>query len=380
MTHDRGRILVVDDEPGMLRAVERVLSADYDTLAVETPADALARGPAFQPDLALLDVRMPGMTGLELMDRLREGLPGLDVILMTGSVSETDATHVEALLRKAFYFIQKPFDRQVLLTLVERCLGLRRLAAENRRYLERLERQLGEARAFQASLLPALQARLGSIDVAARWVPSAELGGDLFDYGDCGGGRVALLVADVAGHGASAAMLTGIVKFAFDSSHVEGWEPLAVVRRVVDGLRNFEPQRFVTLFCARLDPGRGLLEWVNAGHPAGLLWAERREPVPLGTTGPLVSPVLADRTWEVGKVPLEPGDRLLLLTDGILDLERDGSFFALEGVLACIAACPEGGPSLLEGLLQAARGLTSLPAIDDITLLTAGVRSSNKRY
>ena len=226
----------------------------------------------FDPDLALVDVRLPGMTGFDLMDRLRDVYPGLDVILMTGSVSETDATHVEAILRKAFYFIQKPFDRRVLLTLVERCLELRRLEADNRRHVARLEGELAEARAFQQGLLPPEQARLGKVVVAARSIASAELGGDFFDYADAGAGRVALLVSDVAGHGASAAMLTGIVKSAFDASHAEDYAPLATVRRVVEGLRGFEPRRFVTLFCARIDPERNLLEWVNAGHPAGILW------------------------------------------------------------------------------------------------------------
>jgi len=183
-----GRILVVDDEPGMLRAVERVLAADHAVLALPTPEQALDAGLAFEPDIALLDVRLPGMTGLDLMDRLRVSRPDLDVILMTGSQSETDATHVDAILRKAFYFIQKPFDRRVLLTLVERCLELRRLESDNRRHVTRLESELREARAFQESLLPPASARIGSVALAARSIPSAELGGDFVAYADTGAG------------------------------------------------------------------------------------------------------------------------------------------------------------------------------------------------
>jgi sigma-B regulation protein RsbU (phosphoserine phosphatase) len=370
----RGRILVVDDEPGMLRAVERVLAADYTVLALGTPAEALAQWIAFEPDLALLDVRLPGMTGLDLMDRLRIFRPDLDVILMTGSQSETDATHVDAILRKAFYFIQKPFDRRVLLTLVERCLELRRLESDNLRHVERLENELAEARAFQESLLPAPRARLGCVEVAARSIPSAELGGDFVAYADAGSGRVALLVADVAGHGASAAMLTGMVKYAFDSAHADGCDPQKTVRKVLDGLRSFEPRRFVTLLVVLLDPERGALEWVNAGHPPGLHWSPGHAPARLTPTGLIASSAFADRIWTAEKRPLLPGDRLLLFTDGLVELEREGEQFGLERILECIAARSEGGPPLIDDLLAAADAFGGLPGGDDVTLLAASVR------
>lgn len=366
-----GRILVVDDEPGMLRAVERVLAADHAVLALPTPEQALDAGLAFEPDIALLDVRLPGMTGLDLMDRLRVSRPDLDVILMTGSQSETDATHVDAILRKAFYFIQKPFDRRVLLTLVERCLELRRLESDNRRHVTRLESELREARAFQESLLPPASARIGSVALAARSIPSAELGGDFVAYADTGGGRVALLVADVAGHGVSAAMLTGMVKYAFDSARADGCAPLPTLRRVLDGLHGFEARRFVTLIAVLLDPARGVLEWVNAGHPHGLHWSPGRAPERLQPTGLIASPLFADRTWSVGRRPLASGDRLLLFTDGLIELERDGESFGMERILERIEAREEGGPPLVDDLLAAADRFAGLPAGDDVTLLAA---------
>src|SRR6185436_13814402 len=103
------RILVVDDEPGMLRAVMRVLSPRHQVVAVATPSEALALLSTFEPDLAILDVRMPEMDGFELTARLKSERPDLDVILMTGSLSELDAKLVRAIRENAFYFIQKPF-------------------------------------------------------------------------------------------------------------------------------------------------------------------------------------------------------------------------------------------------------------------------------
>ena len=108
----------------------------------------------FKPDLVILDVRMPEIDGFELMARLKAAHPGVDIIVMTGSLDDLDQKLIRAIRGRAFYFIQKPFDREVLQTLVERCLELRWRRVESRHHVERLERELADARAFQQGLLP----------------------------------------------------------------------------------------------------------------------------------------------------------------------------------------------------------------------------------
>ena len=89
--------------------------------------------------------------------------------------------------------------------------------------------------------------------------PLTELAGDLCDYAVAGPGQVAVLVADVVGHGASAAMLTALVKSAFHAAQTESYDPAVVVKRVSEGLATFDAGRFVTLLAARLDLGNGTL-------------------------------------------------------------------------------------------------------------------------
>ena len=178
---------------------------------------------------------------------------------MTGDLDEPDETLIRAIDEGAFYFIQKPFDRRVLLALVNRCFELRKLREERERFLGRVERELDEARQFQLSLLPPDRMELPGISISARYQACTELAGDIYDYALAGDGAVALLIADVVGHGVSAAMMTGVVKAAFRSSHVDGFEPMAVVDRVKEGIRDFDPDRFVTLCCARVDRRLGEL-------------------------------------------------------------------------------------------------------------------------
>jgi sigma-B regulation protein RsbU (phosphoserine phosphatase) len=343
----KARILVVDDEPAILRTVERVLGERYLVAGARGAAEALVLFESFDPDLAILDVRMPEIDGFELTARLKAARTDLDVILMTGSINELDARLIRAIREKAFYFIQKPFDREVLHTLVGRCLELRSLERENKRHLARLERELASARAFQQSLLPPETGRAGRIAVAARYAPCEELGGDVFDYAAGGRHRGAVLIADVSGHGVSAAMLTGIVKSAFRAASVEEFDPLEVVQRISSGVRPFGYERFVTVIAARMAGDRTLLEYVNAGHPPALLWGKRREPALLHSTGPMISPAWPNPSWTKQSIPLDADDPAPLHRWGDGDPRRAGPLRD--------RAAPVGGAARPAGRAGAAR-------------------------
>lgn len=369
---NRPRILIVDDDPGMLRATERVLSGQYDTASYRSSREALARAPEFAPDIALLDVRMPELSGFELREALHETCHDVDVIFMTGSLNEIDATLVRAIRARAFFFIQKPFDREVLLTLVERCVELRRLAAENRRHVARLEAELAEARAFQRSLLPPHAGSVGGLSVHVRYVPSAELGGDFYDYAAVGRSEATLLIADAAGHGVSAAMLTGVVKAAFDASRADRYEPRTVVRRIAEGLRGFEHQRFVTATCVRIDSSRRRLEYVNAGHPAGAVWSHSGL-ARLDPTGPLICSAFPNADWNQETIDILPDTRLLLFTDGVSECQSAGEMFGEGRIIDECLRHSAGSADLLDEILASASRFSAAPE-DDQTLMLASLQ------
>jgi sigma-B regulation protein RsbU (phosphoserine phosphatase) len=368
----RARILVVDDELGMLRAVERVLSKDHQVIGTRLSRDALSMANDFQPELAIVDIRMPDLDGFELMERLKGRFPGLDVILMTGSVDDLDEKLVRAIRSPAFFFIQKPFDREVLRTLVERCLELRWRREYHRQNLRRLETEMAEALAFQQSLLPPRETIVNGVAVSCRYAPCSALGGDLYDYASATAGRTALLVADVSGHGVSAAMLTGIVKSAFQASHVDGFDPAAVAQRVSTGLAAFSPDRFVTLAAVLICPQEQELRYVNAGHPPIALWRGARAPLWLGSTGPLISPALTTASWAARAMPMREGDHVLLYTDGVWELLADTDGRAEARFTGAIDRTNNGGAPLLDAILaDVQRELGGRPQSDDVTLLTA---------
>ncbi|MEM7200841.1 MAG: fused response regulator/phosphatase [Planctomycetota bacterium] len=369
------RILVVDDEPAMLRATERVLGDRYRVRTARTAAEATEAMQEDSADLAIIDVRMPETDGFQVSGLLRELREDLDVIFMTGVIQQLDAQLVRSIREKAFYFIQKPFDRDVLLTIVHRCFEQRRLAAENRRYVTRLEQELRQARSFQRSLLPPAQARLEGLELHARYLPSDALGGDLYDFVRGGEGLTTVLVADVSGHGVSAAMLTGIVKAALHSAGDSGYRPTDVISRIADGMRSFDDARFVSAFVGRFSRADRTLEYVNAGHPAGLLWVPRGPWRLLDLTGPLISPAFPDLRRDVQKVHLRDDERMLLYTDGVTETprDRDGELFGDERLRELLVASEQKGGALLDEVLTGLNEFAAgRPAEDDRTLLVAG--------
>ena len=119
----RARILVVDDDPGLLRLLTiRLRAENYEVEAMESAAQALAAASRFRPDLVISDLRMEPMDGIGLLKELQTRWPGLKVVLLTAHGTIPDA--VQATQMGAFGFLTKPVDKQELLDQIQRALKI----------------------------------------------------------------------------------------------------------------------------------------------------------------------------------------------------------------------------------------------------------------
>jgi DNA-binding NtrC family response regulator len=152
------RILVIDDEPALGENIQRMLRLPGTTVSVFVdPAKGLAECLVNPPELVLLDVRMPGMSGEEVFARLHEAHPALPIVFLTAFGSVEGA--VLATRNGAFDYLQKPFNREELLLVVKRALSHVKLEHEVETLKGRLE-SLGEAEAAQ-SRSPAMLDQMG---------------------------------------------------------------------------------------------------------------------------------------------------------------------------------------------------------------------------
>ncbi len=218
-----------------------------------------------------------------------------------------------------------------------------------------LERELSQAAAIQRRLLSVPPVERPGYSFLATNQPCLAVGGDYYDLIDCGERGVVLVIADVCGKGTGAALLMSTLQATLRSEVRVGGDPLTIGRNVNNILRaQIDPDKFVTMFLAHLDPASGRLTYVNAGHDAPLLLrrgSDRCEE--LAATG-LVTGILPDAPLESAVVDLAPGDVLFAYTDGLREAQRvDGEEFGLERLAATLVANRHLAPAELARTMEA---------------------------
>jgi serine phosphatase RsbU (regulator of sigma subunit) len=245
---------------------------------------------------------------------------------------------------------------------------------------ERLNRDLELANRVQQSFLPRDVPRIASYEFYAHYKPAQAVGGDYYGFIPLPQGRLAVAVGDVAGKGVSAALL--MAKLSSDARFCFWAEPNpgAAVSKLNDLLYEFASplDRFVTLAAAVLDPARHTVTLVNAGHPSPLLYRKAggalQDAVPRATAGVPLG-MLEGFAYESCQLTLQPGDNLLLFSDGVPDaLDVRNNPFSMKGVQRVLqesgaVSAAVVGDRLVKAVHQHA---TSREPHDDITLVCLG--------
>lgn len=197
----------------------------------------------------------------------------------------------------------------------------------------RLDSELGIAASIQKLLLPKYIPQAHSIDIATTYRPAQTIGGDLYDVFDLGGGRIAAIVADVSGHGVSAALLMAICRTNFHQIARTSISAADLLRRLAHCMaKSFSRGKFLTIVCAFLDTQRNTLSVARGGHERPILLSNNdpetgsplKEPTLefLDSTGlaiGLAKPEVFDATITEITRPCFRNDVLILYTDGLTE-------------------------------------------------------------
>jgi serine phosphatase RsbU (regulator of sigma subunit) len=252
-------------------------------------------------------------------------------------------------------------------------------ALRGQRELRAMEHEMATARRIQSLLLPAAAPVLDGATLVFRYVPAAAVAGDIFDFLGGGPRRVGILVADVSGHGVSAALIASMVKVAAAAQKAHADDPARVLAGIHLALADELPRaHFVTACYAYVDLDRGVMRHASAGHPPPLVWrAADRAFAPEAETGPLII-AFAPPVYPVTEVRLAPGDRVLMYTDGITEAMRgDEEMFGVERLREVVSASRDGAERLASDAIDAAaafRGRHAAGFEDDCTLVVLEMR------
>jgi serine/threonine protein phosphatase PrpC len=250
----------------------------------------------------------------------------------------------------------------------------------------RRQADMGLAAEIQWSLLPPLTFASHDVTVAAALEPAYQVAGDTIDYA-VDAGRAHVAVFDGMGHGLQAAQLAVLAVSAYRNAR-RGGRSLADTTAVIDTAlaSSFGGEAFTTAVLARLDTDDGTLTWVNAGHPPPLLLRDGKvvkqlvvsPHLPLGlggndpeATGPAI-----------GTEHLQPGDRVLLYTDGVVEARSpDGEFFGTDRLADLVIRNLAGGMPAPETMRRVVRELLAHQQgqlSDDASLLLLEWRTRNE--
>ena len=251
-----------------------------------------------------------------------------------------------------------------------------RLYEEIARQEKRLERDLALARELQFRLLPQSRPQLTNLDVAAKFVPARAIGGDLYDFVSYSLSRTAIVIGDVSGKGAPAAIYAALVSGIL-RSHAPMEPGPAEMQRAVNfslGERRIEGQ-FVSMIYAVWDDENRSLQVANSGLPRPLYCHDDKIEVIEATGLPLG--LFDDAEYDEFTFKANPGDVFVFFSDGILDARnKAGDMFGRSRVEEVVAGCPElSADCVVNSLFKAvAEHASGVETFDDQTVVAIKVK------
>lgn len=396
------RILVVDDEKSIRDLLVTFLSkaGGYEVSQAADGSSARSVIESTDLDLVVTDLTMPHMSGLELMQWGHEHAPKLMWIILTGHGTFTDA--IRAVQLGAFDFITKPMlTLELLLISVRNALRSQQLDSQREQLhrdiekgnirlhrqvahlkeacrmlceqAEVIESDLQRAELIQRALLPQAAPAVTGLAIDAVYRPSLNVGGDLYDVVPVGDHHVVAYVADAAGHGVSAAMLAVLFKhrLAMLDHDYRLNAPAEALSALNESLLEecSAPGLFVTAAYCLLDTQSFRIVVASAGHRPLVLRRASGDIEMIYHTGPALG-LTADARFAQKCLALNPGDRLLMYTDGLCNAPETDRALTAGQIAERLGAIENSGQRFLHDLLDEARHRRGeLEQEDDITML-----------
>ena len=342
----RRRLLLVDDSRAHRRLLAiQLVRAGYDVVEAGSAQEALEICHSNPPDIVLSDWMMPGMSGPEFCREFRS-MPrdgyGYFILLTSKTEKGDIAFGLEA---GADDFLTKPVAGAELLARLaagERVLRFQEELRASNAHLqsaldqlrlahEAMDRDLGEARKLQQGLVRERSARFSAFDLSLLLRPAGHIGGDLVGFFRINDHRAGIFAIDVSGHGVAAALMTAQL-----AAHLSGSTEQNVALRAAEPggdavlpgqlarffnnmlLEEMQAETYFTMIYADLDHVTGDLRMIQAGHPHPVLQRADGSVSLLGRGGMPVG-LFEDPCFDEIHVRLEPGDRVLIVSDGITE-------------------------------------------------------------
>ena len=413
----RGRLLIAAAEKTVQDALTHHLGRQgYTVICVDDGEAALAALRSSKFDLLFVEVEAPRKDARQVLEamKLDNALRSIPVILIAGANADqakASFSIVEACIQAgAADYVSEPFSEVVLGARVRANLEKQRvqLAEAALKESEKYEHDVQIGRTIQLSFLPEALPQPAGWEIAARFEPAREVAGDFYDAFPLSNNRVGLVLGDVCDKGVGAALFMALFRSlirAFAQQHYSSrllddltgdlGTPAHGAGLQAGGRRRMLPSAgtlalknamvltnnyivdnhgqtsmFATVFFGVLDPETGQLLYVNGGHEPPVIYSAAHVRSRLHPTGPAVG-MIPNTDFEIQQAQLEPGETLLIYTDGVTDArDPDHNLFTEEGLLALLDEPDPTAAALLARIEANLRQhMAGAAQFDDITML-----------
>ncbi len=377
------KILIIDDERTILDNLTFILELeDYEVVTASSGTEGVTRfreTPGI--DAVISDMRMPGMTGMEVVRAIKALNPDMGVIILTGHGDMDNA--VMSMKEGAFDYLNKPVNADKLLITLENAVRRHNLMNENRRLQEDILKKNNylqglhdSAQQILMNLIPeSPPPQFERVRTASVYKSCDSVGGDMYDCFELGD-KVFFYIFDVCSHGILAAVITMIIKSFFDNlKRLNQYVDVALnLPDLMESLnremvQNTPSNMYATLFCGYIDRRENTITWLSAGHIDQYL-QHNGTLMPLASTGTMVG-LFDFAQFETASLPIASGDKLFLFTDGLTEVWEGDRMVGSDHVLALIGQyesldITETLGELYNDILDLAGGK---PLDDDLTIV-----------
>ncbi len=388
------KILLVDDEEVILSTIVDILRSwsvknDIEILTAQSGEKALELLEREHTNIGLIvsDSRMPGMKGSDFLLEVKKRHPDIISILLTGYSDTEDI--MKAIKAGIFSYILKPWDNYYLITEIEKALEVYRIRNENKKYMQMIKEQLLWAGELQKNLLKIELPHSEKVvfSVTYRPLPQINRGGDYYDIINLGDEKYFTLIGDVSGHGIKAAFITSILKSIIYSEYVKKHRESGITpshfltclnEKVCHELKRF-PDILISFSAGILDLVKYNFTFSNAGHMPIYIIRNRSSCEKLHVEGTALG-FSEEVIYNDRSVDIEPNNRIILYTDGLVEIEGKGRKLLEEKKIEEIFLQSNRKQEFNDEVLKNMRGImNSGDFADDVTLVSAHIKNKQEK-
>ncbi|MFW6120119.1 MAG: PP2C family protein-serine/threonine phosphatase [Petrotogales bacterium] len=326
------KILIIDDDPSVRILLRKILQrSSFEVLEHGNGSGIDKIINKEKPDLVLLDLILPEVNGLQILDELKKNpdTKSLPIIVLTGS--SDNKNRIKALQYGAVDYITKPFLPEEVLLRVNTQLKMHNLINSLQEAVSNLKMDIEAASGIQKALVPSEVPKNTRPEISWLYKPSYKVGGDIFDFVELGDKKKFVYIVDVAGHGVNASMLSVMVH-RFIEDYINSNSNLLLSDFMKQLESNFKFERFelfITIIALLIDYEKNQLHLANAGIPLPVLLKNNHAEFINNPHESLIGIDLVK--GEVNSFEFDKGDRIFLYTDGLTELRgQDNNNFGYE--------------------------------------------------